>query len=117
MCLVSGVGDNYAKVFPKTWPAAFPLLPDSVQNRPISYTVNKVEFDKLVSRVDCLEKLIDIVDQMKLDLEKAKQQDIDNGEPDCEMEDKVDLLKKIAKLVGVDLSSIWPEENNIVKII
>jgi hypothetical protein len=116
MCLVSNVGDRYTEIYPDQWPKVFPKQfpdipnPSFVPKSPkvVSYTVDKAEFDKLVDRVKELEKLKSVVEQMKLDLEVAKQQDNDNNEPDCEMEDKVDLLKKVAKLVGVDLSSVWP---------
>ena len=44
---------------------------------------------------------------MKKMLEAAKIYDKDTGQPDCEMEEKIDFLKKVAKLVGVNLEEIF----------
>jgi len=43
---------------------------------------------------------------MKELLKKAKIYDEENGEPDCEVEEKFDLIRKIAKLVDVDLEDV-----------
>ena len=48
---------------------------------------------------------------MKALLIRAKKYDEDNNEPHCEMEDKVELLKKVAKYVGVDLKEVFGDEN------
>jgi hypothetical protein len=47
------------------------------------------------------------VEEMKALLIRAKEYDERNGEPDCEMDEKVALLKQVAKLVGVDLSEVF----------
>ena len=39
-------------------------------------------------------------------LERARKYDRDNGEPDCELQEKKDALKKIADAMGVDISFI-----------
>ena len=39
-------------------------------------------------------------------LKRAKKYDEDNGEPDCEIDEKMDVLRKVAKLVGVDLDEV-----------
>ena len=62
--------------------------------------VNRVEFEALKAQVE----------QMKRDLEVAKQQDIKDGNPDCEMEDKVLVLKQIAKMFGINLGEIFPND-------
>jgi hypothetical protein len=43
---------------------------------------------------------------MKALLRRAKEYDVANNEPDCEIEEKMALLKRIAELVGVDLSDV-----------
>lgn len=58
--------------------------------------ISREEFDKLKSEVELLKGL----------LIRAKKYDIDNNEPDCEMVEKVDMLKRIAELVGVDLKEV-----------
>jgi hypothetical protein len=59
--------------------------------------VSKEEFEKLKKEVE----------EMKQLLIKAKIYDEQNHEPNCEMEDKISLLKKIAELVGVDLKEVF----------
>ncbi len=55
------------------------------------------EFDELKKEVELMKKM----------LEAAKIYDKDTGQPDCEMEEKIDFLKKVAKLVGVNLEEIF----------
>jgi len=50
------------------------------------------------------------VETMKALLIKAKIYDEKNNEPDCEMESKVALLKKIAEAVGVNLDEIFKKK-------
>ena len=47
------------------------------------------------------------VQEMKELLIKAKLYDEATNQPHCEQEEKVALLKKIAELVGVDLSEVF----------
>jgi uncharacterized protein YlxW (UPF0749 family) len=53
------------------------------------------------------EQLKKEVEEMKALLIKAKEYDEKNNEPNCEMEDKVKLLKQFADMVGVDLKEIF----------
>ena len=97
MCVVSMVGEHYTDKYKRTWP-------DFSQWQGHTWTigpeVSKKEFDEL--KKDVLE--------MKELLKKAKEYDKKNGEPDCEIDDKVALLKKIAKMVGVSLEDIFGKE-------
>jgi len=61
------------------------------------YPPTREEFDELKRSVEALKEL----------LLAAKEYDRKMGEPDCEMEDKVALIKKLAEVVGVDLSQIF----------
>lgn len=58
--------------------------------------VSRQEFDEL--KRDVLE--------MKALLKRAKEYDERNGEPGCEMEAKMALLRKVAAAVGIDLDDI-----------
>src|SRR5690348_2768046 len=101
MCVVSSMGDHFQKkwtdpqnpLFPYTQPGTgvtqFPISPVSAE-----------EFNALKKEVE----------EMKAILIRAKLYDIKNNEPNCEMEDKVELLKRVAKLFGVDLSEVFGEE-------
>ena len=85
MCVVSMVGDVYNQQFKKYEP--FLDLPGSVTRK---------EFDELKREVETLKKL----------LIKAKEYDEKTNQPECEQEEKVALLKKVAEMVGVDLKDV-----------
>ena len=89
MCIVSMVGDHFdQKWYPKTTTTSY------------TYNLNPVsreEFDALKKEVE----------EMKELLIMAKIIDEKTGQKDCEMEEKIATLKKVADLVGVDLSDIF----------
>lgn len=94
MCAVSAVGDDYTYRIPNThtfisqdWQLGGSLAPPPT----------RAEFDALKQTVE----------QMKGDLLAAKRRDQEAGAPDCEMEEKIALLRKVAELVGVDLNSVF----------
>jgi hypothetical protein len=59
--------------------------------------ISREEFDALKKEVEDMKQL----------LIKAKIYDEKNNEPNCEIEDKVATLKRIAELMGVDLSEVF----------
>ena len=83
MCVVSMIADGWKDQFPHR----FPEFPN----------VTRCEFEALKKEVEELKKL----------LLEAKKFDEVTGQPDCEMEDKIRLLKEIAKVVGVDLEGVF----------
>lgn len=89
MCTYSMIADHYRDKFQHdyNW-ITLPQVPE----------ISRAELDQL--RRD--------VEEMKALLKRAKKYDADNGEPDCEMDEKVALIKKVAELVGVDLSDVAP---------
>lgn len=88
MCVVSMVGDHFSDKFKPIQPAF-----NYVQG------ISQAEFDQLKKEVL----------EMKELLKKAIKYDKDNNEPDCQKEDKIKLLKEIAKAVGVDLEDIFKD--------
>ena len=92
MCMVSNVGDGWANKFPDQWPQFKPPYVHPY----IQVGVSQADFDALRKEVEELKKL----------LEAAKKFDQATGQPDCQMEAKVKLIKDIAKLVGVDLAGV-----------
>jgi hypothetical protein len=92
------IGDHYRDKWKpdsdKWWPGSdkWPIHPHVPYN-PVG--PSQAEFDKLKAEVAELVKL----------LKRAKKYDKDNGEPDCELDEKMALLRKMAKLVGVDLDA------------
>lgn len=88
MCVVSMIGDHYNKKFNEQWPDVV-TFPSTTSLPPIS----REEFELLKADVA----------EMKELLKKAKIYDEENNQADCEMEEKLQLLRKIAEMVGVDL--------------
>lgn len=87
MCTVSMVGDHYSETFPQRyeWMKVTPIeLPTEV---------SREEFERLKADVEDMKSL----------LERAKEYDERTGQPNCEMEEKMRLLREIAKAVGVEL--------------
>lgn len=94
MCVVSFIGDHYGD----KWEKYKDYTPFNSPN-PLPFTfpqVSKEEFDNLKKEVE----------EMKELLRKAKIYDEKNNEPNCEIEDKMKLLREIAKLVGIDLDDV-----------
>lgn len=92
MCVVSAVGDNYRDQFPKQWPNwneyVYTYVPPPV---------TKEEFDALKAEVEELKKV----------LKAAKLFDEATGQADCEMDEKVALIKALAETLGVDLEDLF----------
>lgn len=105
MCVVSMVGDHFNDRFKKEpdWHRYFPNSPNPSPFgegcRPL-VPVERAEFDRLKKQV---EEMADL-------LRRAKQYDESTNQPHCEMEDKVALLKHIAKQFGVDMKDVFPDE-------
>ena len=93
MCTVSMVGDHYSDIFKQK------MLHVAQEGWSIP-SVSRQEFDDLRRQVE----------EMKALLVRAKEYDERNNEPHCEMEDKVALLKQVAKLVGVSLEDVFGKD-------
>lgn len=94
MCMVSNIGDQWKDQFPEKWPQ-IPMYPVSLPAE-----VSRADFEALKKEVEELKKLL----KAASDFDKA------TGQPHCELDDKVKLIKQIAKLVGVDLGDVFDEE-------
>ncbi len=92
MCMVSAVGDNFKDSFPNKWPQFNQPFP--------APEVSRADLDALRKEMAELKKL----------LSAAKKFDDSTGQPHCEMDEKVDLIKKLAALVGVDLEDVFGKE-------
>lgn len=95
MCMVSNIGDKWKQGWPDNplnpWPNG--LLPNSA--------ISRSEFDALKQEIEELKKL----------LRAAKLYDDATGQPECQMDEKVDLIKKLAKIVGVDLDEVFGQHS------
>ena len=104
MCVVSFVGDHFQQ---KPWPGVSPYVfpPSETTSKTIitlKPDITREEFDALKKQVD------EMVDLMR----KAKAYDERNNEPNCEMEDKIKLLRQISALVGVNLDDVLKSKTN-----
>lgn len=93
MCMVSAIGDNFKDSFPQKWPQV--PYPWTQQFTP--FQISLADFEALKKEVEELKKL----------LQAAKKFDDLTGQPHCEMDDKVRMIKEIAKLVGVELGDVF----------
>ena len=97
MCMVSNIGTAAGGAIPGQYPCVQPWINPQPNTPPPSIdSVSRAEFDALRREMEELRKL----------LVAAKEYDKATGQPDCEIEDKVALLKKHAEIVGVDLDDV-----------
>lgn len=100
MCAVSMIADEWNKnrlhdFIPWTNPPYYPPFTPSTTH----YTgppPSRTEFELLKKQLQ----------ELKKSLEVAKQEDIDNGEPDCEMEEKIAIFRRLGELFGVDFNEV-----------
>ena len=85
MCVVSMVIDHATTTWPRRIPTPWPWN-DPTPPQPLISPDELKEFREL--------------------LERAREYDRKNSEPECEQDDKRELLKKLAKQLGVDVSFV-----------
>jgi hypothetical protein len=97
MCTMSMIGDHYREKW-QYLPGIYqsPLQEPFVQQQFGQPQVSRAEFDMLKREVE----------EMKALLKRAKKYDEDNGEPNCEMDEKMAILRKVAEMVGVNLDDV-----------
>lgn len=107
MCVVSAIGDNWQQSFPEK----FPNWEETVRYWPTVQPPNTVV---LSSELEGFRKEIEAIRQDILELKKLLKVAIDydakTGQPHCENEDKIALIRKVADAVGVDLSDLKLED-------
>lgn len=94
MCVVSNIGDYWKEKLPEKHPWTEPLIPSWPVVLP---QVSREEFDALKKEMEELKKL----------LIAGKEFDEKTGQPDCELEEKIKLIKKFAEFVGVDMKDVF----------
>lgn len=101
MCAVSMVGDFYRDKWLPYTAVPMPTVPWSLSTTsvtwpPIPHHITREEFDALRREVLDMKEL----------LRRAKEYDARNDQVDCEVEEKLAVLRKVAELVGVDLKDV-----------
>jgi hypothetical protein len=115
MCVTSMITQHYGDKWEKQWPD--PIKPWNPQDSSISTPeslpkyLTQAQIDKLINLEQPISrKEFDIlkkeVEEMKTLMIKAIQYDKEHNEPHCEQEEKIALIRKMAKLVGVDMSEV-----------
>ncbi len=92
MCVYSMIGDHYND----KWREQYPTVVQSSDTNITLYSVSREEFEELKKDVQ----------EMKALLKRAKIYDEEHGEPDCQKDEKIALLRKIAELVGIDMEDV-----------
>lgn len=114
MCVVSMIGDHFNDEWKRRYPGIekqdwwknipTPVNPEKTPGIPQDFINNlpitRREFEELKKEVELVKQLL--VKSMKYDEE--------HNQPHCEMEEKVELIKKIAELVGVDMKEVFGNE-------
>lgn len=100
MCTVSNIGDGWRDSFPKKYPDIVPYIQKpqvSITEFLVFKEQHKKEIEELRNEIKELKKL----------LKAAKEFDAKTGQSNCEMDDKVEFIRKIAELVGVDMNDVF----------
>lgn len=103
MCIVSMVLDDFYKRNPTipNHPWVSPGNPSTpIVPNPLVITPNPAIENELQKLRQELEALKDLIKAAKIFDEKT-------GQPDCEVDEKVEALKKIAECLGVDISGAF----------
>lgn len=129
MCFVSYVGDHYTDGWKDKYPWPIVTTPGTIPNTtnpfpqqpyiPDPKKTDELILSKLFQREITRQEFDDLkkeVEEMKKILTLAAEYDKKNNEPHCEMEQKVDLLKKMAGLFGISLDDVFgkPKEEKII---
>lgn len=103
MCSVSNMGDHWRDSFPDRYPGFYPKQPSVSPSTlpgvmwPDLSQVTRQEFEALKKDIQELKEL----------LKAAKKYDEATNQKDCEMEDKVAFIRKMAEYVGVDMEEVF----------
>jgi len=111
MCVTSMIGDHYGQKWPQQYPSqpwtppVSPFYPQPTEDSKVRISRELDEMHK-VQKDREFQELKKDVQEMKELLKKAKAYDIDNGEPECELEEKYELIRKVAKYVEVEIEDV-----------
>lgn len=93
MCVYSMVMDHYQQTWPQIYPWVQPVCPDPSKHYPPPRELTPEEKEAE------LQKLKDLI-------ERARKYDRDNNEPECELESKRQVLRDMAKQLGIDIEFV-----------
>lgn len=102
--MVSNIGDGWRDSFPKKWPQLpqWPQFPTPLPHIPpyqIPSEVTREEIEALRKEMEELKRL----------LQAAKRFDESTGQPHCEIDEKVAMVKAVGAAVGVDMQEVFEQ--------
>ena len=117
MCTVSMIADFYREKWDKPQSPMYPWInypntnpgPGIIPNWPVDKGLGPQGYGLPItgpSQKDFDDLKKEVMDLKEL-LLRAKKYDEDNNEPDCEMDEKVALIKKIGQVFGVDMEKVF----------
>lgn len=102
MCVVSNIGDTYGDGSGWPWQPEQPKLPPPNVPQPFQNDWRKFVEDKM--RDGVIESLKQRVAALEELLRKGKEFDAASGQPDCELDEKKEAMRKLAKELGVEIN-------------
>ena len=109
MCVVSAIGDNWKQQFPQKfpdWTETVKYWP-TIQQNPETILLNRTELEAVRKDIEAIRN--EMIELKKL-LKAAIDFDAKTGQPHCENEDKIALIRQVAEAVGVDLRDLKLDE-------
>ncbi len=103
MCVVSMVGDFYGRKFEPFIQTQQTITWEPTPQIVLRPEITREEFDQLRRDVQDMKKL----------LKMALKYDRDHDQPGCQIEEKIDLLRQVAKIVGVVLEGLPGAEKEL----
>lgn len=97
MCAVSAIMDHYVDKWGEQYPRPNPILPGSPNSWGITPELTQQEIQKL------REFILNDLPEFKALLERMRQYDIDNDQPDCELEEKKQRVLDLAEELGIEI--------------
>ncbi len=105
MCIISMIGDNWRDNSLPNWP-----LPVQQYATSSDIAVVQKAFDEYKRKNDAeVKRLKEEMEALKKLLLAAKEYDEATGQPDCELDEKVAVIKKVAELLNVDMSEVFKQ--------
>jgi hypothetical protein len=98
------VGDYWKEQFPQKYPGVKEWI---IPTSPVPTTLQDPNTIKIAALEKELAALKKDMEEFKKLLIAAKLYDDATDQHECEMDEKVELIKKVAELVGVDLKEVF----------
>ncbi len=97
MCAVSAIMDHYGDKWGEQYPRPNPILSGSPNSWGFTPELTQQEIQKL------REFILNDLPEFKALLERMRQYDIDNDQPNCELEEKKQRVLDLAEELGIEI--------------